>query len=497
MNREDAPPYLAGLAEYVEQERQARSILGLALAITHGEEVVFAQGFGVTSVEEGVMPISPQTLFRIASTTKLLVGIALLRLVEAGTLDLDAPIRRHLPELRLSQSERERSLTLRQLLSHTSGLCTFKGDYARHEPDGSLATFVRDYLPSYPFLTAPDRVWLYSNTGIMLAAYVAEVVTGMSFRNLMAEHVFAPLRMEYTTFDPLVALTYPFAQAHIRGVDGALQVEHHFTLNTVCDPAAGALSTVGDLAHVALMLLNDGVYEGQRILAAETIRLMQTPQVRLWTLRGDEGYGLTLASETRKGLRLLRHNGGGLASYASGFILAPEQGIGVILLANGGYAGRLFNSVLDRVFGLPDVEKLPATASDPARWAEYTGTYLGPYTGVVTVAVSDADTLTLTRNGRPFLLERIEGGRHVGKTMDKADGERIGVGFVAATEGAPAYVVVEDSPCAKIAAPLDDAMPDAATLASYAGTYALPAGALLPAALLTPTIASDGGRLTF
>ena len=490
-------PYLDGLANYVEQERQAWGIPGLALAITHGAEVVFAQGFGATSVEEGALPITPQTIFRIASTTKLLVGIAIMRLVEVGTLDLDLPIKRYIPELRLSQPEREQSVTLRQLLSHTSGLATFRGDYSSHETEGSLATFVRDYLPTYPFLTAPDCVWLYSNSGITLAAHVAEVVTDVPFRSLMAELVFAPLRMERTTFDPLVALTYPFAQAHLRGDDGAWQVEHHFTQNTVCDPAAGALSTVGDLAQVALMFLNDGEYEGRRILSPETIRLMQTLQVRMWTLR-DEGYGLTLASEMYKGLQLLRHNGGGLASYASGFYLAPERGIGVILLANGGAAGKLLYNVLDRVFGLPAVEDQPPVgAPDPARWPEYVGTYLGPYTGVVTVAASDADTLTLTRNGKPFRLERIEGARYLGKAMEETDNERIGVGFVPGTTDAPAYVVVDDSPCAKIDASFDDAMPDDATLSTYAGTNLLPAGALLLPTLLTPTVTCDGGLLFF
>lgn len=240
-------------------------IPGVAVAVVHEQEVLYSQGFGMTSVEDGAMPVTSQTLFRIASTTKMLVGIALMRLVERGILALDRPISTYLPWLRLSQPGLEQQITLRHLLSHTSGFCHFPADCTSRDPAG-LETFVREYLPNYAIVAPLGQVWLYSNAGISLAAYIAQVMTTTPFWDLMQELVFDPLDMRRTTFDPLVAMTYPLALGHRRRMDGEWEVEHRFIQNTCWDPAGGAISTVHDLAHVALMFLSEGQYSHEQIL---------------------------------------------------------------------------------------------------------------------------------------------------------------------------------------------------------------------------------------
>ncbi len=244
---------------------------------------------------------------------------------------------------------------------------------------------MREALPSYPSLLPPGVAWLYSNAGFALLAYIAETVTGNAFRELMAELVFDLLEMHRTTFDPLVAMTYPMAQSHVIDPDGHLHLEHRFIQNTAIDASSGLWSTADDLAHVAQMYLNHGSFHGQRILSPETIREVQTPLVSLWTLR-NEGYGLAFATEEYQGVSLVRHNGGGRGFYGACFYLAPGENIGVIALANRpGFIG-LLHEIFDMLFDPPSsLPRQPVASPGRTAWRRFAGAYLGHLTGLLTL----------------------------------------------------------------------------------------------------------------
>jgi CubicO group peptidase (beta-lactamase class C family) len=448
---------------------------GLAAAIVVESRIALLRGYGRTSAEEGAAPVSETTLFRIALTTKLLVGTVVMRLVEQGALAVDAPISSYLPWLRLSQVGLEDQITLRHLLSHTSGLCHFPADFTSRDPDG-LDVWAHERLPRYPALTPPGQVWLYSNTGLSLAAYVALSVTATPFPLLMQELLFAPLGMEHTTFDPLVALTYPCALGHTRRADGGWEVDHQFVQNTAWDPAGGALSCVHDLAQVALMYLRHDMGSKQHLLTDETIQLMQTPQVKTWT-RDEGGYGLTWATTEYKGHALVRHTGGGVSSYQSVFVLAPTEDVGVVLLANGGLKGELVEALLDAV--LPPAGRVFQLAMPPneeADWSACCGTYLGPYTGLVVVESED-EGLRLTKNGRRYILEPHCHRHYLGTADDST--EAVSVGFPTGQSGAQhaEFLVVDDSPCQRLTS-LPVLSADPTTWTQFAGSYELPGGSL-------------------
>jgi CubicO group peptidase (beta-lactamase class C family) len=440
---------------------------GLAAAVISRGQLVTMRGFGSTSVEEGAAPVTPTTVFRALSTTKMLTGTAIMRLVEQSTLGLDTPISTYLPWLRLSQPGLEDRISLRHLLSHTSGLCHFPADFSSRDPDG-LDVWAHEYLPRYPVLTPPDRVWLYSNAGLCLAAYIAQVVTSTPFASLMWELL--------TTFDPLVALTYPCAQGHFRQNEDWI-VDHQFVQNTALDPAFGALSCVQDLAQVALLYLQNGMYRDQRLLSPDTIQLMHSPQVRCWT-RDEGGYGLTWATAMYRGCPLLRHNGGGVSSFQSVFILAPSEGSALLLLANGGRVIELVPQLLDRILTLPAEAIPPVLPADFASdWPSYRGTYLGPYTGLVTVDTAEHE-LWLTRTGTRYRLEPHCPRHYLGESEDSP--EVVSVGFPARElTGAPSdFVVVDDSPCQRLAT-VPTCAPDPKRWAAYVGRYELPGGPLM------------------
>ncbi|HZR44521.1 MAG TPA: serine hydrolase, partial [Ktedonobacteraceae bacterium] len=124
--------------------------------------------------------------------------------------------------------------------------------FGRRDPE-ALEGCVREELPHLPLVALPGKVHSYSNPGLILVGYVAQVVSGKAFAVMMSEEVFGPLNMQRTTFDPVVALTYPMAQTHRRPDGKTLQVWHRFFDNSGHAPSGYAFSTVLDLANFAIM----------------------------------------------------------------------------------------------------------------------------------------------------------------------------------------------------------------------------------------------------
>lgn len=195
---------------------------GVALGVIDGDAAHVA-GFGVTSVEDG-LPVDGQTPFQIASITKTVVATAVLRLVERGQLELDAPVQRYLPELRLREASSTERLTLAHLLEHTAG---FQGDVRDGDfgvrcgaGDDALAQFV-GMVAHLPQHALPGERWAYNNAGFCLAGRVTEVVTG--------ELVLEPLGMRRSGFSVAGALAQGVAGGH-RVKDGRAEVALRLTL---------------------------------------------------------------------------------------------------------------------------------------------------------------------------------------------------------------------------------------------------------------------------
>ena len=163
------------LEQRIAQDIQARRMVGMALAIVQGGEVTYARGFGITSVEDAGLPITPSTLFCIGSISKTLTATLVMRLVEAGKLDLDAPVLTYLPGYAFRNPKWGQAVTLRHVLSHTTGLPSAGKDFGPRDPD-ALRRFVWDEIARYGFVAKPGKVHLYSNTVIVLAGHLAEVV---------------------------------------------------------------------------------------------------------------------------------------------------------------------------------------------------------------------------------------------------------------------------------------------------------------------------------
>lgn len=206
------------MTEKLEQLRIENKIAGMAVAVTDREKVIYSAGFGFDSAVRPDVPAFPNAMYKIASVTKTVVAIMVMRLAEQGVLELDKPIINYIPWLTLANPDSVKKMTLWHLLTHTSGL---PGDFYMEEGSRDEVTIdevVKATLPTFEDLLPCGEQFLYSTWGYNLIGTVASAVTGKSIPQLLEEYVLKPLGMQFTTFDYHVASTYPLSLPHRKTV---------------------------------------------------------------------------------------------------------------------------------------------------------------------------------------------------------------------------------------------------------------------------------------
>jgi CubicO group peptidase (beta-lactamase class C family) len=330
-----------------------REIAGASLAVVRGGEVVLAKGYGLADVPLR-RPVDPHdTLFRIASVTKLFTATAVMQLVEQGLLELATDVNEYL-DFRIPDTFPE-PITLTHLLTHTAGLeedlrNIVTPDLERVVP---LAAWVRANLPSR--VRPPGTFAAYSNHGTALAGYIVERVAGTPWDEYLEARVLAPLAMERTTGrQPLPQALAPLASGGYAPKRGGFEARpwDHSTGGT---PAGALTSTAADMARFMLAHLGAGALGPSRILKPETTRLMQARHFehdpRL------PGHALGFYEMSSHGERIIGH-AGNTGSFHSLLFLFPERDLGVFVSYNTTTAapltfGPFLRTFLDRYFPQP------------------------------------------------------------------------------------------------------------------------------------------------
>lgn len=337
--------------EYLEKLRQKHRVAGMSVAITDGDKIIYKQGFGFESAMRPEVPAYADALFKIASMTKTVTAVMILRLCEEGVLNLDTPIKEYLPWLKLSRPEAEKTMTLRHLLIHTAGM---PGDVWLEEgsrDDDTIDTEVQKLLPDMPLSTLPEEnKFEYSSWGYNLIGTVASTVTGKLYTKLISEYVLEPLGMTTSTFDYQVASTYPLSLPHEKKPDGGFCVVHHQRINTVYHAGAGLYSNATDMCKFARFLLRGGVSDtGERLLQEETFRDM----IAKHALKSQEPeiyYGYGTFVRAYKDRYIYGHTGCYTPYYSSIFV-DMKTGYGVVTFFNS-HADDLRNTIPEKVFEL-------------------------------------------------------------------------------------------------------------------------------------------------
>ena len=437
------------LDEYVSQLMDRAKVPAVALAVVIGQEIVYKQGFGKTTVDEDGTEVTPHTLFRFGSISKPVLGTAIATLVEKGQIDLQRPVTEYLPWVQFREEKANRQINLFHLLSHTSGLPT------EYSPEGSqdeksLEDSLRNEIPSYEFVAPPSHFWSYSNAGIRLAAHVAEKVTGKYFAQLIDELVFQPLKMCRSTFSPLIALTYPTAMPSELGKEGKLQTLRRFTNNAARWPAGGLISSVVDLAQFVKLHLNKGAIDGIQLIKPETIELLHKPAIKRNT-QSNDGYGLTFETTSYKGFQRVGHSGRH-DTYGSRLYMLPEIETGLVIVCNRlcafeeeieAIANKIFDLVLRDWPPRENKPTVPVSVGDE-KLADFFGNYVGPYKGLAQLLRGPSFTL----NGVTYDISEFspQNDCYVGKSKTGAL-----LSISPQAKGDKLYLLVDGQPCAKLA----------------------------------------------
>ena len=305
-------------------------IAGCSVAVTNRRGLIYSRGFGTVDVSSGA-PTLDNSIYRAASVTKMVTGALTMRLVEEERLSLDSLVKEYIPELSLESDVARDTMTIRHLLSHTSGL---PKEYTPEGPldEGMLADSLFSALPTLHLESMPeDRKYLYSNWGIRLLSLVLERITGERFSSLAQKHILVPLGMRDSFFflpeDRLARRSLPHYKTDSGLVSDTRIKENYTRLAT-----GGLYSTATDLATLARFYLCDGVTDsGERIISAPAISEMRKP---ISQFPSGDTYGLTIQMHTTPcGIEVYGHYGNA-DPYTSALYVCPDYGLGAVVLLN-------------------------------------------------------------------------------------------------------------------------------------------------------------------
>jgi CubicO group peptidase (beta-lactamase class C family) len=347
-----AERYRNELQPLIEDLVHQQQIPGFAIGVIQNDRLVYAQGFGVKNLGDNHDPVTPRSLFHMASITKTFVATSIMQLVEAGKINLDTPVVQYLPYFRLAD-DRYQTITVRQMVTHTSGMPDVQ-DYEWDKPqydDGALERYVRS-LSNQKLIFAPGTDFRYSNMAFEVLGDLIAKVSGESFDDYVQHHILAPLKMKDSTL--LIKKTNPklMTWGHEHDKDGHVFPSKVYPYNRMHSPSSDLHSNVEDMARWAIANLNHGDLDGRRILKEQTYDIMWKPA---HNLSDGRAVGISWFLGEYRGQATVSH-GGGDTGYATFLVLLPEKKIGVVLMANcdwlGKGRGQIADAALDVALGL-------------------------------------------------------------------------------------------------------------------------------------------------
>ncbi|MGW2157456.1 serine hydrolase [Nonomuraea sp. NPDC001699] len=373
---------------------------GAAVAVAAGRETVEVAA-GTLSTATGV-EATTGSLFQIGSITKVLTATLAMQLADEGRLDLDAPVRAHLPEFRIGDERAARRITTRQLMCHVSG---FEGDVFTDtgKGDDCVERFL-DVLHEVPQLFEPGEMFSYNNAGYCVLGRIIEVVRGKPFDACLRDHLFTPLGMTHAANDPYEAIVHRTAVGHVqRTPDGPYEPTPVWALARSNAPAGSMLAMPPrDLLAFARMHLAGGTGpDGVRLLSAESVRAMRRPQVTLPDIGQGTAWGLGWELFDLPGGTVFGHDGSTVGQSAC-LRVVPGRDVAVVIVANGGRSRPVFAEIAGRVLdelggvGLPAPPAPRAVSVPPADAARFVGTYTSS-TCETEVSLDEAGRLWLRR----------------------------------------------------------------------------------------------------
>jgi CubicO group peptidase (beta-lactamase class C family) len=358
----DVTAKLQGFDSYMEQLLRDWNAPGIGVGIVVKDQLVFAKGYGYRDYEQK-LPFTPDTLFQIASNTKLFTAVAAGMLVEEGQLTWDKPVREAVPSIQFYNDQLNSSVTLRDMLSHRTGvtrhdLIWFKSPFTRKE----LFEKLRYLEPQEPMRTT----FLYNNLMFAAVGEIIELKSGKRWEDFVRQRVLTPLDMNATTYTVAEMLKHPDHGVPYRERRDSFELYKipYYEDTEGVAPAGAIISNINELSHWLIALMNDGKYRGRQVLPSNVLKATMQPAISLpntlgeglgyWELLNpDYGMGREIASYRG---RLMTYHGGDLPGFHSQVSFMPNDRIGVLVAVIGDHAAPLYNvvsyNVYERLLGM-------------------------------------------------------------------------------------------------------------------------------------------------
>jgi CubicO group peptidase (beta-lactamase class C family) len=362
---QDVTQKLQGFDAFMEKTLKDWNAPGIGVGIVVNDKLVFAKGYGYRDYEKK-LPITANTLFPIASNTKLFTAVAAGFLVEEGKLTWDRPIRESIPSIEFYDNSLNNTITLRDMLGHRTGITRhdsiwYKSDYTTKE----LFERLKYLEPKEP----PRQLFLYNNMMYAAAGYSIELQSGKPWMDYVREKLLKPLEMNgtvYTIADMLKASDHGVPFTEKRDSMELYKIPYYEETGGLA--AAGAIiSNIEDMSHWLIALMNNGKYGGRDILPPKVLQATLEPAIALPNTAGEtrgwwevlnRAYGMGRQTASYRG-RLITFHGGDLPGFHSQISFMPNEHIGVIVFVIGDHAAGLYNpisyNVYERLLGMDQV----------------------------------------------------------------------------------------------------------------------------------------------
>lgn len=375
-NLDDRPALEAFFDGAMHVGMEEHHVTGAVVAIVKDGKLLFAKGYGKSSLAKGT-PIEPATsLFRIGSTTKTLTWTAVMQLVEEGKLDLDTDVNTYLKGVKLPEAFGKR-ITLRELMTHTAGFEEgFLGYLISSDPKSQIPIETAMALHRPTIVSPPGSMSAYSNYGAALAGLIVEQVSGMPYNTYIETHILEPLDMHYATVqEPVPERLAPYVTTGYKFENGGEVAQPYEIIGGFRPAGSGAVSAL-DMTHLMLAHLQGGRYGDRQILKPATVDLMHTTAFQLDPR--FPGMALGLYHADINGHDAIGH-GGDTEFCHSDMLLLPKDNVGLFLsfiTPDNRVRERIEQAFFDRYFPrtAPQPQRLP-DAEAVKLAAKYSGAY--------------------------------------------------------------------------------------------------------------------------
>jgi len=353
----------------------------MSAAVVYDQEVVWAKGFGYADVEKKVSA-TPQTIYRIASITKVFTATALMQLRDAGKVGLDDPLTKYIPSFRLaSRFADSPPITLLQLATHASGFPREAPlDYWLTLKFPPVETMIEAVSTKGERAFPPYVESKYSNVGFAILGYALSQAAGQPYFSYVKQNILDPLGMQQTGFTLTPSMTAQMATGYFAAKDGKPPEPAYQPDYGGYGPASSLYTSVEDIAKFMSLQFRDGPAGGSQILRGSTLREMHTAH---WVAPDwNSGWGIGFAM-SRIGNHTSVGHGGGIQGFRTHIEMIPALKVGVAVFTNTNASPEVFTREMLQLL-IPVIERAEARARPvpppaPASWQQYVGVYVNPF----------------------------------------------------------------------------------------------------------------------